>query len=141
MFDHEAHNTQHIQISVGQSLLDVLWAMFVNCQENKNNPPGLDQLFAAVNELKKEITTKMSALDDKITQLQADVTAETTVEQSAIALIQGIPKLITDAVTAALAQGATSAQLQSLTDLATTIEANSASLGAAVTAGTPTATT
>ncbi len=81
----------------------------------------------------------MSQLDDKITALQADVAAEKTVEDSAIALLQGIPKLIADAVAAALAQGATAAQLQALTDLQTRLEANTSTLSAAVTANTPTA--
>ena len=81
----------------------------------------------------------MAALDDAIAKLQADVTAEATVEQSAITLLNGIPKLIADAVSAALAQGATPAQLKALTDLSASIEANTTGLSAAVTANTPAA--
>lgn len=81
----------------------------------------------------------MTALDTAIQKLQADVTAEATVEQSAITLLNGIPKLISDAAAAALAQGATPAQLKALTDLSASIEANTTALGAAVTANTPSA--
>ena len=78
----------------------------------------------------------MSALDDAITKLQADVTAEATVEQSAITLLNGIPGLITTAVNNALAAGATPAQLASLTALSASIEANTTGLSTAVTANT-----
>jgi len=78
-------------------------------------------------------------LDDQITALTNDVTQETTVEQSAITLINGIPALIASAVATAQAAGATPAQLQAITDLGTKITANSAALSTAVTAGTPAA--
>jgi hypothetical protein len=118
-----------------------------------NGPPSqhilltltLDPAFAQIlNRFltnQQEIKTLMSVLDDKITALQADVAAETSVNQSAITLIQGIPQMIADAVAAAQAQGATPAQLQAFTDLQTALEANTSSLSAAVTAGTPAATT
>mgnify|MGYP001614089774 CR=1 FL=1 len=79
----------------------------------------------------------MSALDDKITALQAEVAKNTTVEKSALALIQGFAAQLAAAVQAALAAGATRAQLQSLTDLQTTITANDDELAAAVLANTP----
>ena len=82
---------------------------------------------------------KMAALDDQIAVLTADVTAEDTVIDSAVTLINGIPALIKDAVDKALAAGATPAQLQSLTDLGTTMTAKSQALAAAVTANTPAA--
>ena len=99
----------------------------------------LDRILATITQFRQEIKQLMAALDDKIAALQADVTAEQTVEQSAITLIQGIPALIADAVAKAQAAGATDAQLQALTDLGTSITNNAAALGAAVTAGTPAA--
>ena len=81
----------------------------------------------------------MAALDDQIAVLTADVTAEDTVIDSAVTLLNGIPALIKDAVDKALAAGATPAQLQSLTDLGTTMTAKSQALAAAVTANTPAA--
>lgn len=80
----------------------------------------------------------MSVLDDQIVALQADVAQETTVEASAITLINGIPALIANAVAAAQAAGATPAELASLTALGTAITNSSAGLAAAVTANTPT---
>jgi hypothetical protein len=87
----------------------------------------------------KFLGEQMAALDDALTALTAKVTAEDTVIDSAVTLIQGIPALISAAVTAALAQGATPAQLQAITDLGTTITAKSDALAAAVTANTPAA--
>lgn len=79
----------------------------------------------------------MSVLDDKIATLTQDVTDENTIIDSAITLISGIPKLISDAVAVAIAAGATPAQLQGLTDLATSIEAKKTSLAAAISANVP----
>jgi hypothetical protein len=81
----------------------------------------------------------MSALDDKIAALQTAVSAETTVEQSAITLLNGIPAMIDAAVANAQTQGATAQQLQAIQDVATAITDNAAKLGAAVTANTPAA--
>lgn len=71
--------------------------------------------------------------------LQAAVTQETTVDQSAITLIQGIPALIAAAVATAAAAGATPAQLQAFDTLSAQITANATGLAAAVTSGTPAA--
>lgn len=83
--------------------------------------------------------TIMSQVDDAITALQASVANLTTVDQSAITLIQGIGAQIQAAVDAALAQGATPAQLQSLTDLKSAIDAQDDALASAVSAATPAA--
>ena len=71
--------------------------------------------------------------------LTTEVTNETSVEQSALKLIQGIPALIGAASAKASAAGATTAQLQALSDLQTTLAANDTELAAAVTANTPAA--
>jgi uncharacterized protein YoxC len=105
----------------------------------KQDPAVLQKLDQIQSTL-QEIKTTMAVLDDKIATLTQDVTDENTVIDSAVTLISGIPQLIKDAVTAALAQGATPAQLQGLTDLAASIEAKKAALAAAVAANTGTPT-
>ena len=73
----------------------------------------------------------------------ADLTAEiqkaTTVEASATALISGIADRIAAAVAAAIANGATAAELAPVADLGKTLDAQSDALQAAVTANTPAA--
>lgn len=78
----------------------------------------------------------MAQLDTDIAQLQADVTALTTVVASATALINGIAGQIAAAVAAAQAAGATPTELQALTDLHTALSAEVTNLGTAVTANT-----
>ncbi len=78
-----------------------------------------------------------SALDAAITQLQSDVTALQTIDASAIALINGIAAQVTAAVQAALAAGATPAELSAMSALDASLQANAAGLAAAVTANTP----
>lgn len=65
-----------------------------------------------------------------------EMTNATTVEDSAIAFINGVPQLIADAVAKALANGATQEELAPLTDLGTTLQAKSDALQAALTANT-----
>jgi len=81
----------------------------------------------------------MAAIDDNITKLQADVSAENTVIDSAVALINGFASQLAAAVSAAQSAGATPAQLQSLTDLSTSIESKTQALATAVASGTPVA--
>jgi len=85
----------------------------------------------------KETQNTMSALDDKISALQTAVANETTVNQSAITLIQGFGQRLSDAIAAALAAGATDAELSALNDLQTTLGTNADALAAAVAANTP----
>ena len=108
---------------------------------------GLDGLLAIalsdrhlLREILDKLTsmeTKMSQMDDDITALQASVASENTVIASAVTLMNGISAQITGAVNAALAAGATPAQLQAMTDLKTAVDTNQAALAAAVTANTP----
>jgi hypothetical protein len=88
--------------------------------------------------LKQEVQT-MSQVDDDLSELKDDVAELTTVDQSAIALINGIQGQIAAAVAAAQAAGATPAQLQSLSDLHTAISAQKDAMAAAVAANTPAA--
>ncbi len=72
-----------------------------------------------------------------LAELQAQVTAATTVVQSATALILGIPGLIQSAVAAAIANGATAEELAPFDALGDELQAQAAALAAAVAANTP----
>ncbi len=98
----------------------------------------VSEILALLHHIKNTQETFMAALDDKIAALQAEVANNTTVEKSALALIQGFGAQLKAAVDAALAAGATDAQLASLTNLQTTIAANDAELANAVQQGTGT---
>lgn len=69
--------------------------------------------------------------------LAAQVTATTDVEDSAIALINGIAARIQAAVDAAIAGGATAADLAPVTDEIALLKAKTDALSAAVAANTP----
>ncbi len=97
----------------------------------------LDRLTTLVHILTRKVNDMSVELDTRIAKLQDDVTALTGVVASANALIGGFAKLLADAIAAAQAAGATPQELQSLTDLSTSLEAQKDSLAAAVVAGTP----
>lgn len=80
-------------------------------------------------------------LDAGLATVQADVTAEDSIIDGAVTLIQGIGGQISAAVAAALAAGATPTQLAALNALKADVEAKTAVLAAAVVAGTPGAPT
>lgn len=71
-----------------------------------------------------------------IDQLVADVTAEDSVVDSAIALINGFAQRLADGIAAALAGGATAAELAPLSALSTDVQAKTQALAAAVAANT-----
>ncbi len=97
----------------------------------------LDRLEQLLTTNQQYEEAKMSQLDDKIQALTDAVAAETTVNASAVTLLNGIPGLIADAIAKASGAGATPAQLQAIQDLADKVAANKGDLAAAVTAGTP----
>jgi hypothetical protein len=97
------------------------------------------EILAQFRALRHVVEEEMAALDDQITQLTAQVKSNTDAEDSGTIVINKIPQFITDAVNAALAKGATPAQLQALTDLATTLKAHADPLAAAIVANTPAA--
>jgi hypothetical protein len=74
-----------------------------------------------------------------IDQVITDMTNATTVEDSAIAFINGVPQMIADAVAKAIENGATAEQLQPVSDVGTQLQAKSDALQAALTANTPAA--
>lgn len=87
----------------------------------------------------QDIKTKLAAI-------QTAVTAETTVEQSAVTLLQGLAATIASLkqqLADAIAAGANPADIQAVSDgldtLSTNVTANTATLAAAVTANTPSA--
>lgn len=77
-------------------------------------------------------------VDQEIADFTADVSVQTTVVKSAIAIIIGIPALIASAIAAAVAAGATPLQIQAFQDLHTAFVQNNADLQAAITASTNT---
>ena len=83
------------------------------------------QTNALLSRLLNQEKQVMSALDD----LTAQVQANTSAEQSAVQLIQGLAKQITDAVN--------SDDSSALESLAQQLNSSAAALGAAVTANTP----
>ena len=106
----------------------------------------IDLLTAKVKDLQSEVESltelmekKMAALDDAIAKLLADVAAEETEIASLETLAAGLLAQLNAAIAAAQNAGATPAQLQSLTDLSTKIEADTASIHAAVLTNTPSA--
>lgn len=74
-------------------------------------------------------------LDSLAQQVQANVDAES----SAVTVLNGIAARIQTAVDAALANGATAAELQPVTDEVTALKASSDALSAAIVANTPAA--
>ncbi len=75
----------------------------------------------------------MSEISDAVAALQAQVTAETTVEQSAITLIQGLVQKVNDAIANAADAAAAVTAVQAVT---AAVKASSDPLAAAVAANT-----
>lgn len=97
------------------------------------------ELAAAVHHAPKEDSdmAKVKDAQSVIDALTAQVQQTTTVEASAVTLINGIAGEIQTAVTAALAGGATAAQLAPITDLTASLQTSAAALSQAITANTP----
>lgn len=99
--------------------------------------PLLEEILERLKHLQRQEAIAMAAIDDDLAALTAEVTNLTTVDASAVAALNGIGKIVSDAVAAALAAGATPAQLQAVTDAVAAIKAQNAALAAAVTANVP----
>lgn len=78
----------------------------------------------------------MGALQDNIDVLKVDVTTLTSVDESAIALLNGLSTQLAAAIQAAIDAGATQAQLQSLADFHSTLTTQTSALADAVAANT-----
>jgi hypothetical protein len=74
---------------------------------------------------------------DQIAALTQEVTDAEGVVDSATTFINGVAGMIQTAVQQAIADGATAAQLQPLSDLGTQLEAKSQALAAAIQANQP----
>lgn len=96
-------------------------------------------LTSLIQSIKQEIRNMSSNVQAGLDKLAADVAQLTTVDQSAVALIQGFGAQLAAAVAAAQAAGATPEQLQAFDDLSAGIEARTSDLAAAVAAATPAA--
>ena len=79
----------------------------------------------------------MTALDNAIQALQTEVANQTTVDASAVTLMQGLSTQLAAALAAAANAGATPAQLAALTALQTSLAGNDTTMAAAVLASTP----
>lgn len=101
---------------------------------------GMDQALAKLDRIIDMLTEEkfqMAQIDDALTALKSQVTNLQSAEASAVALLNGIPQMIHDAVAQAQAAGATPQQVQAITDAANSIQQNASDLAAAVTANTP----
>ena len=78
-------------------------------------------------------TKAMSQITDALTDLKAEVSAGVTVEQSAVALMNGLSKQLADA----LANEDPAAALAAIADVKTAFDAQKDELAAAVVANTP----
>jgi hypothetical protein len=94
------------------------------------------QVTTGFNNVLARIKTMSDSVATELANLTQDVTNETTVEASAITLIEGFAAQLAAAQAAASAAGATPAQLASFATLGTNINTSSAALAAAVAANT-----
>ncbi len=92
----------------------------------------------AISKLESRKEADMATGVQPIDNLVTDVAAENTVIDSAVVLLNGIDKRLADGIAAALAGGATAAQLNDLVTLDADVKANSSKLAAAVQQNTPT---
>lgn len=74
-----------------------------------------------------------------LTDLAAQVAVNTSVEGSAVVLINGFAQRLTDAVAAAIANGATAEELAPVQEQVDAMKASAQALADAVTANTPAA--
>ena len=99
----------------------------------------IEKVITMAQKADKAAAAASVSVDDAIANLTAEVTAVEAVDESAEALINGIPALITAAVSKAIAAGATPEQLAAFDTLNSALAANASTLATAVTANTPAA--
>ncbi len=98
-------------------------------------PPAPDA--AVLPLILKEMKRMSDTFDNELTQLRADVAAQSTVIASATAAFQGLAAQLSAAETAAKNAGATDAQILSVATVRQGLESNTAALAAAIPANTP----
>lgn len=97
------------------------------------NLVDLDPILERLNTMSQQIA-------DALADLQAKVDAQTSVDQSAITLLNGLTASVAQAIADAKAAGATDAQVASFTALHQQLGDNNQALADAVAANTPAAT-
>ncbi len=97
----------------------------------------LDRIEANQHAEETQETRDMSAISTQLADLQAKLKANTDTVGSIETFVVSVPKLISDAVAAAIEAGATPEEVQALTDLATGLQNNTDGMIAALAAGTP----
>lgn len=114
------------QLATIQHGVTALTNSLTNIQVQQNSMRlSLSSVQASLINVTAQEAKQMSALDD----LTAAVTATQNLEQSAVTMIQGLAKQITDAVA--------SNDSAALTALASQLNSSAAELGAAISANTP----
>jgi hypothetical protein len=108
-------------------------------EENAALLARMDALSVAMGKGFDTVSGAQSTLDQDIANLTNATQNENQVVQSAVTLITGIPGLIQNAISQALAQGATQQQLQAITDATNAISNQAQTLANAVAANTPAA--
>lgn len=93
---------------------------------------------ASVTLILKELKRMSDMFDTEMTTLRGDIAAQSTVIASATAAFRGLAAQLVAAEAAAKNAGATDAQVASVTNLRQQLEANTASLAAAIPANTDT---
>lgn len=88
----------------------------------------------------KEIRRMSDSFDAEMSQLRADVAAQSSVIASATAAFRGLAAQLEAAVASAVTAGATPDQVAALVSLRTSLESNTASLANAIPANTPPST-
>ena len=103
---------------------------------------AVEEMLQRLRSIEQKVD-KMSATTDtvaaELSALQAQVATDTTVEGSALTLIQGISAQIAAATAAAQAAGATPEQLAGFAAATAQLNANDTALASAVAANTPAA--
>ncbi len=126
---HDAVLTQYIR------LLDQL--LFASTLKLQTSLANAGQYTTAALSTSSE-NSNMSPLDQALSDLKDTVTAQTSIIDSAIAYIDGVPVLLQQAHDAGVAAGATPAQLGALSGLIANMKSESDKLKAAVVANTST---
>lgn len=85
----------------------------------------------------ERLTTMDQRIQDGLDDLSSKVEANTSVEQSAVALLNGLSAQVAAAIEAAKNAGASDAQVQAFSDLRASLDTSTQDLAAAVAANTP----
>jgi hypothetical protein len=100
---------------------------------------GTTAILAAIANLSEKVDIMSGTLQTSIDAMTAEVARQTTVNASALALINGFSARLQAAIDAATAAGATPTQTAALSALQSTLTTNDDALAAAVAANTPAA--